>query len=226
MSHKRDYIPQGDADYDRFFKNLVQYVAQKCAGSPPAWTHIPKAAQDALADAYSAWYTAYAITLKPHTPQDTKEKNRVKESGKKLTLRPFIKAYIRYHPAVTNADRDAVGVPNDDTVRTPIGVPKTHPLFDIQVKDIRALNLLFHDEGTESRAIPYGFDGAVIYWLVADAPITLTKALTNSELATRSPHTLIFGDEDRGKTVSFAMRWQNETGKKGPWSEIQSTIVP
>ncbi|MDR1930372.1 MAG: hypothetical protein LBQ44_07050, partial [Treponema sp.] len=67
----RDYIPQRDADFDDFFKFMNQYVAQKCGGQSPEWTHIPQAARTAMADGYIAWYTAYANTLGPHTPEDT-----------------------------------------------------------------------------------------------------------------------------------------------------------
>jgi hypothetical protein len=225
MSHKRDPIPQGDEEYNKFFKNICQYVNQKCTGSPPEWTHIPADARTALNDDYAAWYTAYAVTLKPHTSEDTAEKNRVKAATKKR-LRTFIKGYIRYHPAVTNADRDNCGVPNDSDTRTPVPVPATRPEFSIVVKDIRTLSLPFHDQGTERRAIPYGIDGAVIHWVVMDHPATNVKELTNSVLATSSPYTLEFSDEERGKIVSIAMQWQNEKGQKGKFSEIQNTIVP
>jgi hypothetical protein len=50
--------------------------------------------------------------------------------------------------------------------------------------------------------------------------------LTNSVLATRTPHILEFTELDRGKTVYIAMRWQNKKGHKGPPSEIQSAIIP
>jgi hypothetical protein len=33
--------------------------------------YIPQAARTALANAYAAWYTAYAATIGPHTPVDT-----------------------------------------------------------------------------------------------------------------------------------------------------------
>jgi hypothetical protein len=225
MSHKQDPVPQSDGSYDRYLKNIVQYVAEQCGGASPRWTHIPQAARTAQAEDYAAWYTAWAVTFKPHTPQETAEKNRQKARTKK-NLRAFIKAYLRYHPAVTNEDRDNMGIPNDDPTRSPVPPPETRPDFDIVVKDIRTLSLPFHDQGTESRAIPYGFDGAVVRWVVMDRPATSVKELTESHLATRSPFTLVFTDEERGKIVSIAMQWQNKKGQKGKPSEIQSTIVP
>jgi hypothetical protein len=50
--------------------------------------------------------------------------------------------------------------------------------------------------------------------------------LTRSYFDTNSPLTIEFEEEDRGKTFWYAVRWENTTGEKGPWSEIQSVIIP
>jgi hypothetical protein len=219
-------MPQDDSGYDEYFRNLNQVVAQKCSSTPPVWVHIPQAAQTALANDYIAWHALYLLTRGAHTSLDTAEKNRVKEATKKR-MRDFIKGYIRYHPAVTNAERDECRVHNDDTTRTPIGVPKTRPEFNIEVKDIRTLSIPFHDQGTESRAIPYGLDGAVIRSVVMDRPATSVTELTRkSVLATSSPYTMVFTDEERGKIVSVALTWQNEKGEEGKSSEIQWAVIP
>ena len=36
---------------------------------------------------------------------------------------------------------------------------------------------------------------------------------------------LEFKKEYRGKTIYIAMRWQNEKGQTGTWSDIISTII-
>jgi hypothetical protein len=78
----KDYIPARDKDFNDWFKFLNQYVAQKSGGSTPARTHIPQAARTTLADAYAAWYTAYAATIGPHTPVDTEAENNAKTAAK------------------------------------------------------------------------------------------------------------------------------------------------
>jgi hypothetical protein len=113
-----------------------------------------------------------------------------------------------------------------DTTPTTIPVPKTRPELDIDVLDFRRLKVLFHDMGSKSNAKPYGVNGAVIVYAVLDAPPADVSALTRSVLATRTPHILEFTEEERGKTVYVAICWQNEKGEKGPWSEIESAIVP
>jgi hypothetical protein len=69
MAHKK-FIPGPGPAYDTFFKNLCRYVNAKCAGAPSERTHIPEEERTALNNAYAAWYTAYAPTLKPRTPAE------------------------------------------------------------------------------------------------------------------------------------------------------------
>ncbi|MDR0695132.1 MAG: hypothetical protein LBF81_07535, partial [Prevotellaceae bacterium] len=65
-----------------------------------------------------------------------------------------------------------------------------------------------------------------IIYDVLDAPPAGVSALARNVLATRTPYILEFTDEERGKTVYVAICWQNEKGEKGPWSEIESAIIP
>jgi hypothetical protein len=60
---------------------------------------------------------------------------------------------------------------------------------------------------------------------VLDHPPADAGELTKALLATRTPHTLEFTEEERGKTVYVALQWQNNKGQKGPWSEILWAIV-
>jgi hypothetical protein len=43
---------------------------------------------------------------------------------------------------------------------------------------------------------------------------------------TRSPYTFQFDLSDAGKRLYCCLRWENNVGVKGPWSEIQSAIIP
>ena len=50
--------------------------------------------------------------------------------------------------------------------------------------------------------------------------------LTLSYFDTHTPLVIEFEEEERGKTFWYAVRWENNTGKKGPWSDIQSALIP
>jgi hypothetical protein len=226
MAHGKKIIPSGDAAFDAFFKNICQYVNTMCTGTPPKWTHIPVTARTALNDAYADWYTAYAPTLKPHTPGETAAKNTAKKTATKV-LEHFIQVWIRGFPEiVTEADLINMGIPPLDSTHSPIGRPATKPVFAIEVKAIRQLVIRFRDEGSTSNARPYGMNGAVISWGIFSAPPPDPEALARTKLATRTPYILRFTEEDRGKTVYIALQWQNESGVRGDFTAIESAIIP
>jgi hypothetical protein len=127
MSH--DYIPGGDAGFDIFFNNLVEYVDQKTGGNAPEWNHILPAARAALQGARNTWEAAYGPVKSPHTPVQTEAKNDAKKAAKAL-IRPFVNQYLRYLP-VTNEDRTAMNIPNKDTIPIPVPPPQAQAEADI-----------------------------------------------------------------------------------------------
>ena len=220
----KDYIPRPDEEYDTFFKNIVQYVAAKALVTPPAWTHIPQAAAMALADTYAKWNNAFTPTLKPHTPVETKEKNRVRKVTEH-ELREFINQYLRY-PPVTDADRDAMGIPNRDLIRTPHVEVEETVEFDLKLRDIREVLVDFWVKGGTGKAKPEGYDGAVIVWAVLEAPPSDPCELTQHTTASKTPYAIEFAEAQRGKTAYIAAAWENGRSHVGRWSEIQSTVIP
>jgi hypothetical protein len=63
-------------------------------------------------------------------------------------------------------------------------------------------------------------------WAILPAPTVDWKELIHSSFDTHTPLRLTFDGTERGKTVYFALRWENTRGEKGPWSEIMSAIIP
>jgi hypothetical protein len=230
MNKGEDFIPHKDAEYTVFFSNLERYVDTKTHGPDPRWIHIPQADLAGLTGTLNDWKNAYTPTLTPHTPETTHEKNRVRKSSEKY-LRHFINQFLRYSDAVTDYDRDQMGIPNPDPVKTRVETPKSSPVFSIEIAGPGRLNIRLHPEETERMAIPYGYGGAVICWQISEEPINDPKRLTESELATTSIHTLYFGEPDWGKKVYICLRWQTKGGgrkgaRQGPPSPIQASVIP
>ena len=98
--------------------------------------------------------------------------------------------------------------------------------YELRLRNIREILINFWVKGSENRAKPVGYDGAVIIWQILDEPPDGPHNLTEHTMASRTPHALEFREEDRGKTVYIALAWQNERGNLGAWSEIQSAIIP
>jgi hypothetical protein len=222
MSNKSRFMPTNHGEFDRFYRNITKYVVQKVSGAE--WKHIPKDAQEALNAEYAVWYTAYGLTLIPHTPSETLGKqNACKKATKHL--RGFINQYLRF-PPVTDMDRLALGIPSPDSIRTSRNPPDEKVDFYFKLKDVRQLEVRFKVRGAAGRAKPHGYHGAVIAWDLLDKPPARHSDLTRQVTATRTPYTLEFDEADRGKTVYVAVCWQNGRGQNGSWTVMQSAIVP
>jgi hypothetical protein len=220
----KDWIPDSDPEFDAHYKKYCRIVSEKTSGDTPEWTHIPPARKTDLNTGYTDWALAYAKLRAAHTSGDVLAKNKAKKAGKH-TLRAFNNEFILYSLLVSEQDKVDLGN-HPSNPPSPIPDPPTRPEFFIKILDIMRLAIHFWDQGSTSKAKPYGVNGAVIYWAILDHVPAGIEELTNSVLATRTPHILEFTEQDRGKTVYIAMRWQNEKGRKGPPSEIQSAIIP
>jgi hypothetical protein len=220
----KDYLSLSDADFDRFFAFMNQYVEGKCAGSTPEWTHIPQAARTEMAEAYTAWAAAFAKTSGPHTPVDTEAKNDAKNAAKQR-IRRFVNQYLRY-PPVTDEDRTAIGVPNHDTKPTPIPAPEDIPETAAATPLPRVLRFSFRRLGAKRWGKPEGVHGMELAWVIADTPPKETEELIHSAFSTRSPLELTFKESERGKRVYYAVRWETGTVKKGKFSEIFNAVIP
>ncbi|MDR0768676.1 MAG: hypothetical protein LBE71_02040 [Dysgonamonadaceae bacterium] len=215
-----DYIPQKDSELVAWSANFTTQVA---AGAS-AWS-IPGGEVTALQTANSNFATLHA---KADSPAKTSIIVAEKNTARK-TLIAKIRGLVNFrlkNPVITDAQRVALGLHVRDTTPSHILAPTTHPELNIDVLDFRRLKILFHDQGHDSKAKPHGVTGAVIIYAVLDTPPADHSALTRSVLATRTPHILEFTEEERGKTFYIAICWQNGKGQKGPWSEIESAIVP
>jgi hypothetical protein len=223
-----DYVPGGDAAFDAWLKYAGQYVNEQCTGSDSRWTHIPAAARTELNDAYAAWYTAYAVTLKPCTPQQKAEKRRVRGLTEKAT-RNFVNVYLRFHPDVTDDDRRNMGLHVQDGTRTPAVPPDEGPSFVVVQLGPRLLGVNYWFNAGRKGSKPPGVEGARIYYGVFDEPPDDQTRLPASIWATRCPHAIKFRETDRGKWAWFALKWEvragGEKGESG-WSELVSELVP
>jgi hypothetical protein len=221
----KDYLEKNDGEFDRFYQFMCQYVNIKC-GPPdaPQWSHIPDAARTRLNDGYTAWRAAYAATLGPHTPVDTEAKNDAKKAAKAI-IRPFVNQYLRYLP-VTDEDRTAMGIPNHDSHPTPTPRPEDIPEVEAQTPKPRTLRFRFRRANMKRWGKPDDVHGMELVWLISDTPPVKVAELVHSSFATRSPLELVFEEDQRGKRLYYAVRWETGTVKKGEFSDIYSAIIP
>jgi len=215
-----DFIPRRDADFDVFFRNLTDFVLDY----NPRWGHIPQDDVDKLEILFTDWTGAWEKTLVPHIPQLTTEKNRVRVASERA-LRAFINRFLRW-PPVTDLDRDKMGIRNWDTIRTPQGAPTTVPEIEADSSVIRQISLRLRDFGAVTWAKPEHVHGMELTWGIRESRPNLTGELPHFETETANPIVLAFEEEERGLRVFYAARWVNNTSQSGPWSDIESAIIP
>ena len=119
-----------------------------------------------------------------------------------------------------------MGIPNHDTIRTDHTVVTEEVEIVLAVNTFRQIQVHFKIKGTDHRAKPAGYDGAVIIWGILNSPPATHDELNHHTMASRTPFTLHFDETERGKTVYVAAAWQNERGILGVWSPILSAVVP
>lgn len=215
-----DYLPRRDSELVAWSANFVNIVIANAV----EWGITPDEILR-LETANTSFATLHALADSPaKTTVIVTQKNTARKS-----LTTEIRSLVGFrlkNPAITDAQRVSLGLHVRDHTPTAIPAPTSRPELDIDVLDVRRLKVVFHDINSQSKAKPYGVNGAVITYAVLETPPANVEALTHSVLATRTPHTLTFAEQERGKTVYVAICWQNLKGEKGPWSEIESAIIP
>jgi hypothetical protein len=222
MKHN-DFIPTNDKLFLTWAVNFLTVLAQILSRIGFPSTVYQQLV--ALRDTFSA-KLAIADAPQTRTKASVQEKNDARKALEAAVRQAYGEYLMRNH-LLTDADRDNLGLPIHKTTRTPSPVATTHPDFDVDSSMLRRLTVDFYDQGSKkSKAKPAGQHGAEIRWVMSDAPVINVEDLIHSAFDTHTPFTLEFTGDQRGKTVYFALCWENTRGEKGPWSPIQSAIVP
>jgi hypothetical protein len=119
-----------------------------------------------------------------------------------------------------------MGLPVHDTQPTPVTTPNTFPVPTVKQPSPGVVETHVVDSASGRKAKPAGSHGFEMAWGIFDTAPTDWEQLNHSSFSTRTPLRLTFSGNDRGKTLYFALRWENTRGVKGPWSEIFNTIIP
>jgi hypothetical protein len=216
-----DFIPHQDGAFLEWAKTLLAYAAPKSAAfNIPAGTLTPIQAQ------MTAFETAFNAAQNPNRGKvDVLTKNEAKEALT-ASLRTFIKGFLAYNPAVSDADKENMGLPLHDGTRTPAPVPATIPELELDSSIIRQISVHFRDAGSDKRGKPAHIHGVELRWALLDNPPQSVEDLTKSAFDTASPYTFTFDEPERGKALYICPRWENNKGDKGPWGEIMKAIIP
>jgi hypothetical protein len=232
----KSLIPSCGPAYDRFNKNIVDYVGQMCGGPAPQWIHIPQTEQTALTDAYADWYAGYSRTITAHTKADTEAMKAAYRRSKKVLSR-FIQVWIRGFPDIVTAEHLAnMNIPVIDNTRSPVPEPDNQVEADLTFPGIHMVELvkIRPVSGTPPDArsdygvrIHFGFSGPPS----EKFPFRLVNVPKRGEdlpysVFTKKKKKRFDLEGESGCTVYFCLRYENSKGDVGPFGPMLSAVIP
>lgn len=215
-----NYIPDNDAEFNNWQEQFSTYVEENIAALGIT------AEQFNQLDAYSTtWDTKYAAHLSAqdaaHAATEGKDDARAPLESYARSLAGLIQA----NPDVTDEQREAAGLPVHKTSRTPVSVPTTRPVANVETAQRLQHTIQFRDEDATGKARPAGVSGCEIWAKVGGEAPTDASELTFLGVDTRTPYLASYTMAQGGQTVYYMLRWVNTRGEQGPWSEtVQATI--
>ncbi len=219
-----DYIPGPDDEFETYFREQFAPYAQANLGP------LGFSAADGieLGNVTTAWGYAWPAfnNAKAAFESSTMDKDEKRALAEAVVRRLAQKA--QNNPAVTDAQKAALGITIRKTTKTPVGVPTTVPVLPRTDTSTRAILRLFFADATtpETKAKPPGVQSCEIREQIGGTAPVNPNAMAFLAIETRTPYRADFDAGDVGKTVYFAFRWLNTKGQPGPWSQIYSAIIP
>jgi hypothetical protein len=216
----KSYMPEAQGDFLEWAKNFLSVAGM----NKTAW-NLPDANLAALGVKLAAWEPLYVKCQgSERTPNDVALKNTGFEELQKM-FRGFVNEFVRYNSTMTDDNRRALGchVPSP---RTPVPPPSTVPESEARTPYPMVVEIHFRDKGSSRRGKPKGVQGAKFAGGILDHPPASIADLTMSRFDPASPFVLNFEENQRGKTLYYALRWENAKGEGGTWSPTEKVIIP
>jgi hypothetical protein len=228
MSSKIGWLPRNHETLLNQANVTVKYLTVPVlervgiSGAALSWYNtvfIPK--HTVLTAAFEDWRNPGERTAVKITALNDAEKNFT------TVYRQLYTGYLKSNPLVTDEDLVSMGLPKRSSGgKTPPTPPTSVIEATADTSKIGIVGISFRDKNEKGTAKPKGVHGAEIAWAILDAPPVDWSSLVHSAFDTRTPVQLVFSGAERGKTLYFALRWENTKGEKGPWSEIYNAIIP
>jgi hypothetical protein len=217
-----NFIPGGDAPFNVWQGVLVVGLTARATklGIPAEEMARVLASQD-------RWNKGFEAASNPatRTKGAIREKQEAREDFE-AELRKVIKAYITYNPAVTDQERDDMGLPVHDSKPSPAPAIGSRPELEVHFPQIQQHSLTVRDSELDGRAMPAHAVGFEVWRKVGDpAPAQESDWLLVVQ-APHSPCLLTYGEQESGVRIYYRVRWVNTRGVPGPWSETVSAVVP
>jgi hypothetical protein len=170
---------------------------------------------------------AYAKSQDPNRGRADIKAKDVARDNLKTSVRQYVKEHLEYSSAISDEERERMGLPVHKTTRTPAKVADEAPYSEVDTSVAGRITVHFFEKGDKhKKSKPQGQMGVELVYIISDTPPQKWEDMPNSVIDTNSPVHLDFENDVRSKTLFYSLRWINTRGIPGPWSTIQSVIIP
>lgn len=218
MPAGKHWYPITDHDLLPFAHNFSVKTTQNAA----AWGIPSEIVQD-LAAKVAAYDTALAASDGPNAGHLDKA---AKDTAKKelIDVMTAVKnEYIQYNRKITDLQRTELGLPEQDTTKTPHPAPKIAPHLDVEPTHRRQHTVSAFNPDTGTKEKPALVSGIRFAWDVIgpDAPKPAgADDLRHSRFQHAPVKVFDYPEPEYGKTAYYACCYENGKGEPGPWSDI------
>jgi hypothetical protein len=218
------WVPQALLAFAAFCKKWEAALENAALLAAFGWTQeAVKTCKDAIA--------AFLAALDVWEGDDSSMNKALRDDTRKAAIAAieyFAAHYVRFNEKMTETQKyELLGVRTRHPGH-PIEAPDTVPELSPRPGHVRQIIVDYKDAGSEHHGKPSKVHGIEIRWaFLAHPPVDIEGELVNSAFDTRHPFHITFKEEDRGKTVYFAGRWEIEReGQKGAFGTIAEGVVP
>jgi len=214
------YLPAADADFSAWARNFTARVAKHWEDWGLTQDEFETLVQKQWAwdAAFSAHAAAQAAAASARQAKD--DAHREYETA----IRSLVRR-LQASTAVTDTQRQGMGITVRDHSPTPAGPPATRPVATLDTSQRLRHVIHFRDEGSPtSKARPAGVMGCEI-WVKIGAEPADPSELSFLALDTSTPYTVDYPGSEAGENAHYVLRWVSTRGEKGPWSATVSATV-
>jgi hypothetical protein len=216
------FIPRSDADFDAFAANAVTKILSDLAGYGLVAGDLTP-----VTTAKTAWDTDFPDSVSQKAAaQAAVALKDVSRAAYEAALRVvFGKIYAN---GVAGPDQLAdAGMPEHDTIPTPVPVPTTRPVLLLGTSARFQHKVNYTDEGTPTQtARPFGVAGCELRLFVGPTPPVDPLDSTFVCIDAVTPRIFEFAPAQAGSMAHWTARWINTRGEPGPWSDVVSAVIP
>jgi hypothetical protein len=190
---------------DAALQTLYAWLAAECT--------LTDSALEAFINAREAYLAA--PTMVNRTEKDERKKAAVE------AMRKFARERIRNNSAMSDAQKQELGVTVSDREPSPVSVPELVPesLGSVDTREPGVVKVRYLG------AKPYGVDRVEIAWSISETAIDTPEKLAKNDTFSRNPWERIFPSEEWGKKLYYSLRYLAREGASH-WSSVRELIIP